>query len=111
MLSCLGTVLHCGTRHLRCGSDVTDREEGRNHCRPGDHEAAKGTPVSRERDSPEGEWVSRDRDSSEAEGLGRERRRSSSPPLPIHEMKEHGEHGEQSNGGRVAATSSESKRG
>ena len=64
--------------------------------------------MSRERDSPDGEWVSRDRDSSEAEELGRERRRSSSSPLPIHEMKEHGEeHGEQSNGGRVAATSSE----
>ena len=78
MLSCLGTVLQCGTRHLRCGSDVTDREEGRNHCRPGDQEAAEGEPVSRERDSPEGEWVSRDRDSPEAEGVGRERRRCSS---------------------------------
>ena len=72
-------VLQCGTRHLRCGSDVTDREEGRNHCRPGDQEAAEGEPVSRERDSPEGEWVSRDRDSPEAEGVGRERRRCSSP--------------------------------
>ena len=79
MLSCLGTVLQNGTRHLRCESDGTDREEGGNHCRPGDQETAEREPVSRERDSREGEWVSRDRDSPEAERVGRERRRCSSP--------------------------------
>ena len=79
MLSCLGTVLQCGTRHLRCESDVTDREEGRNHSKPGDQDAAEREPVSRERNSPDGEWVTRYRDSPEAEGVGRERRKCSSP--------------------------------
>ena len=59
MLSCLGTVLQCDTRYVHCGSDVTDREEGRNHSTPGDQEAAEGEPVSRERDSPEAKGVGR----------------------------------------------------